>query len=60
MRIKIIENTYLTDVMTFDCNATYQLPRVGEYLTVKGAFYRVVDISHNLDAMTTSVFVKPK
>ncbi|QGZ16393.1 hypothetical protein Hena1_02430 [Erwinia phage Hena1] len=60
MLIKVVESEYMMTLVTFDCNGTYHLPRVGEYVTVDCRLYKVVKITHNLNDMIATVSVESK
>lgn len=60
MQIKFLESTYLMPIVNFDCNATYQLPRVGEYVSFNCKLFEVKSIKHNLDDLTVTVLLDPK
>lgn len=60
MLIKFLESKYKMLITSFDCNATYQLPRVGEYANLDSKLFEVKSIKHNLNDMTVTVLIEQK
>ncbi len=60
MLIKFVESTYMMPIKELICNATYQLPRVGEYVSFNCKLFEVKSIKHNLDHLTVTVLLEPK